>query len=71
MKGIKATPKGRLESVQPESRYRRKNNVSEQHPLIVERMVEAAKQWSQTHSQPLWFDNKKAEVVGPACSRAL
>lgn len=38
-----------------------KNDVSEQNPVITKQLVEAAKQWSQSHTQPLWFDNKKAE----------
>lgn len=38
-----------------------KNNVSEENPEMTKQLVEAAKQWSQSHTQPLWFDNKKAE----------
>lgn len=37
-------------------------DLSEQHPDVVRQMVEAAKQWSRSHTQPEWFDNKKAEA---------
>lgn len=40
-----------------------RNDVSDQHPKIVEQLVETARQWSLTHSEPLWFDNKKAEAA--------
>lgn len=41
-------------------------DVSDQHSEIVTQLVEAANRWSQTHTQPLWFDNKKAEAAWKA-----
>ncbi len=37
------------------------NDVSTQHPEIVKQMVLEAGEWSEHHTQPLWFDNKQAE----------
>ena len=37
------------------------NDISSQHPEIVEMMVDSARQWSKSHTAPRWFDNEGAE----------
>ena len=37
------------------------SDVSGQHPEIVEQLVADGREWSSTHTRPLWFDNKAAE----------
>ncbi|WP_145170799.1 sulfatase-like hydrolase/transferase [Rubripirellula lacrimiformis] len=37
------------------------NDVSASHPELVRTMVDDARKWSESHTQPLWFDNLKAE----------
>ena len=34
-------------------------DVSAQHPEIVKQMVRQAGKWSESHTQPLWFDTEK------------
>ncbi|MEP3481397.1 MAG: sulfatase-like hydrolase/transferase [Fuerstiella sp.] len=62
-KALKRGPKAAWKLFNLNQDIGEKNDVSEQHPLMTERLVEAAKQWSRTHTQPLWFDNKKAEAA--------
>lgn len=40
---------------------REKKDISSQHPEIVQMMVDSARQWSESHTAPGWFDNKGAE----------
>lgn len=35
-------------------------DLSNQHPEKLDKMIEAAKQWSQQHTQPQWFHARKA-----------
>ena len=37
------------------------DDVSAQHPEIVRQMVAEARHWSQSHTAPRWYDNKKGE----------
>ncbi len=37
-----------------------RNDLSAKHPERVREMVDAAQQWSRTHTQPLWFDSQGA-----------
>ena len=37
------------------------NDVSSQHPELVEQMVDDARAWSESHTRPRWFDSKEAE----------
>ena len=38
-------------------------DLSSQHPGQLQQMVQAAEKWGRTHTQPLWFDNLKAEAT--------
>lgn len=40
-----------------------KRDLSAKHPGRLQEMVSEAKTWSATHTQPLWFDNLKAEAA--------
>jgi arylsulfatase A-like enzyme len=35
-------------------------DVSEQHPDVLKSLIAKSKVWSQTHTQPRWFDNPAA-----------
>lgn len=37
------------------------NDLSSQHPELVNQMVLEAGEWSESHTRPLWYDNQKAE----------
>lgn len=37
-----------------------KRDIRASNPAQLEKMVSEARQWSETHTQPLWFDNRKA-----------
>ena len=38
------------------------NDLSALHPEILSEMVSEAKRWSQSHTDPLWYDSLKAEA---------
>ncbi|NNE01397.1 MAG: sulfatase-like hydrolase/transferase [Pirellulaceae bacterium] len=39
------------------------NDLSGKHPEIVSEMVDEGRKWSQSHTQPRWFDNEKSEAA--------
>ncbi|SHI30153.1 sulfatase family protein [Aquimarina spongiae] len=38
-----------------------KNDLSEQHPEVLEQLVAKSNQWAKTHIEPKWFHDKKTE----------
>ncbi|QGJ68845.1 Hypothetical protein PBC10988_5090 [Planctomycetales bacterium 10988] len=40
---------------------REQRDLSPQHPELLQELVQEAKTWSSTHTNPRWFDNRKAQ----------